>query len=111
MMSALRILGASALVASAATLVVTSTRIGSPDAGTVVMSLPGQHHATAILAAEWLGSSIFVAILIGVGFPVLLITAAVWLVARSYDPDGAVVVGDPASAEADSTSATNGCSH
>jgi len=85
MLSVLRLVAALVTAALGVGFAVVSLQIGDHTAGSAVMLIPWGNPPPVVVGAPWLGSSVFLALLIGVGIPVLLITAAVWLASRSVD--------------------------
>jgi len=57
-------------------------RFGTDLDGPLLVSMPGTIERQGLFAAPWTGGNPFPALLIGVAIPLLLLTAAVWILAR-----------------------------
>ncbi len=105
MESGLKCVGVAILGLAGITLAILSMDLGDCGEATTIMLIPGQYPPMALTGADWLGSSAFLAILIGIGVPMLLLTAAVWLGARIWDgdqPSSDFVAGSDPAVEVDS---------
>jgi hypothetical protein len=71
-----------ALLAAAAVLVVLSCRWGPLAEGTPILILPGNAPAEGFTTATWLRPVPFGGLVVTVLVPMVLVTSAVWLLAR-----------------------------
>jgi len=82
MHAALRICIGVILVAVAVALALVSCQWGTNIAAPAVLLVPGVSPSTGLYAAEWAGKNPFVAMFVGIGVPVVLLTTAMWFFVR-----------------------------
>ena len=82
MHAALRICIGVILIAVAVSLALLSCQWGTNIAAPAVLLVPGVSPSTGLYAAEWAGKNPFVAMFVGIGVPVVLLTSAMWIFVR-----------------------------
>lgn len=82
MHAALRICIGVILIAVAVSLALLSCQWGTNIAAPAVLLMPGVSPSTGLYAAEWAGKNPFVAMFVGIGVPVVLLTTAMWFFVR-----------------------------
>ena len=82
MHAALRICIGLVLAAVAVALTLISCRWGTNLDAPAVLLLPGVSPSMGLYAGEWAGKNPFIAMFLGIGVPVVLLTSAMWVFVR-----------------------------